>query len=96
MEIIDSFDTTIRAIGKDEAWLQRWIIEKPSRLGLGDIQIINHELRHYKNRGGKLDLLAYRADLDTYYEIELMLGECDSDHGFRTLDYWARVKIKKY
>ncbi len=95
MEIVDSIDTTLRAIGKDEAWLQKWLIEKPSRLGLGDIEIISHELRQYKNRGGRLDILAYRTDLDTYYEIELMLGECDSDHGFRALDYWARERLKK-
>lgn len=24
-----------------------------------------------------------------------MLGECDADHGFRTLDYWAREKVKR-
>ena len=24
-----------------------------------------------------------------------MLGECDADHGFRTLDYWARKRLKK-
>ncbi len=23
-----------------------------------------------------------------------MLGECDSDHGFRTLDYWARERLR--
>jgi hypothetical protein len=39
-------------------------------------------------------LLAYRGDVDTYYEIEVMLGECDADHGFRTLDYWARERLK--
>ena len=95
MEIVDSVETTLRAIGKDESWLQKWLLEKPSRLGLGDIEIIRHELRHYRNRGGRLDVLAYRGDLDTYYEIELMLGECDSDHGFRSLDYWARERLKK-
>ncbi|MEA3310472.1 MAG: hypothetical protein U9Q70_13320 [Chloroflexota bacterium] len=95
MKIIDSVDSTFRAIGKNESWLQEWLLEKPSRLGLGDIEIVSHELRHYKNRGGRLDVFAYRADLDTYYEIELMLGECDSDHGFRTLDYWARERLKR-
>jgi hypothetical protein len=94
MEIVDSLETTLRAIGKNEIWLQKWLLEKPSRLGLGDIEIIQQELRQYRNRGGRLDILAYRGDLDTYYEIELMLGECDSDHGFRTLDYWARERLK--
>ncbi|HEY6332184.1 MAG TPA: hypothetical protein VI756_22845 [Blastocatellia bacterium] len=94
MEILENSYTTLRAIGKDEVWLQRWIAEKPSRLGLGNLVIKNSELIHYKNKGGRLDLLAYRGDLDTYYEIEIMLGECDADHGFRTLDYWARERLK--
>lgn len=95
MQIVENSYTTLRAIGKDELWLQEWITEKPSRLGLGDLVIKNSELIHYKNKGGRLDLLAYRGALDTYYEIEVMLGECDADHGFRTLDYWARERLKK-
>jgi hypothetical protein len=94
MEIVENVYTTLRAIGKDEYWLHSWITEKPSRLGLGNLVIKNSELIHYKNKGGRLDLLAYRGDLDTYYEIEVMLGECDADHGFRTLDYWARERLK--
>jgi hypothetical protein len=94
MEIVESVYTTLRAIGKDEYWLQRWITEKPSRLGIGNLLIKSSELVHYKNRGGRLDFLAYRGDLDTYYEIEVMLGECDADHGFRILDYWARERLR--
>jgi hypothetical protein len=94
MNIVESTYTTLRAVAKDEVWLQKWITEKPARLGLGDITIKQCELTQYKNGGGRLDILAYRGDLDTYYEIELMLGECDSDHGFRTLDYWARERVK--
>ncbi|MBV9084403.1 MAG: hypothetical protein JOZ62_17145 [Acidobacteriaceae bacterium] len=45
-------------------------------------------------RGGRLDILAYDAALDTYYEVEVMLGQCDADHGFRALDYWARERIR--
>ena len=93
-QIIESATTSIRAIGRDEAWLHKWICEKPSRLGLGDLTIKHSELIHYKNKGGRLDILAYRGDLDTYYEIEVMLGECDSDHGFRALDYWARERLR--
>src|SRR5215216_1357199 len=94
MNIVESTFTSLRAIGKDERWLHQWIKEKPSRLGLGELTIERSELSHYKNRGGRLDILAYRADLDTYYEIEVMLGECDADHGFRTLDYWARERLR--
>jgi len=94
MELVSSKFISLREIGKDEHWLQKWIVDDPSRLGLGPVRIVNHELRQYGSRGGRLDILAYRADLDTYYEIEVMLGECDSDHGFRTLDYWARERLR--
>lgn len=93
-DIIDSGFVRLRDAGKDEAWLQRWIAEKPERLGLGQFEILDQELRQYGSRGGRLDILGYRRDLNTYYEIEVMLGECDADHGFRTLDYWARERIK--
>lgn len=94
MEIVENSRTTLRVIGKDEQWVHHWIKEKPSRLGLGDITIKASEVVHYRNRGGRLDILGYRGDLDAYYEIEVMLGECDADHGFRVLDYWARERLK--
>lgn len=81
-------------MGRDEYWLQKWIVESPARLGLGFLTIVTQELQHYGSKGGRLDILAYRSDLNTYYEIEVMLGECDADHGFRTLDYWARERLK--
>lgn len=94
VDIVDNINTTLRAIGKDEAWLHSWIVEKPRRLGLGDLEIKKAELTQYRNGGGRLDILAYRGDIDTFYEIEVMLGECDSDHGFRALDYWARERLR--
>ncbi len=62
MEIVDNTFTTLRAVGKDERWLQQWLIENPSRLGLGNITIKSSELRQYGAKGGRLDVLAYRAD----------------------------------
>lgn len=94
MEIVETTATTLRALDKDELWLHAWIKEKPARLGLGELTIKRSELIQYKNKGGRLDILAYRGDQDTYYEIEVMLGECDADHGFRVLDYWARERVK--
>jgi hypothetical protein len=94
MQVVKSSRTTIRAVGRDEKWLQDWLVEDPSRLGLGPVTIKAKELRHYVGKGGRLDVLAYNAALDTYYEIEIMLGECDSDHGFRVLDYWARERLR--
>lgn len=92
--IVASRLSTLRAIGRDEYWLQDSITRDPSLLGLGPVAIKAKELRQHSNRGGRLDILAYDAALDTYYEIEVMLGECDADHGFRTLDYWARERLR--
>jgi len=85
---------SINEAGKNEDWLHEWITKEPSRLGLGNIDIINEEVRQSKNGGGRLDILGLNRSSNTYYEIEVMLGECDSDHGFRVLDYWAREKVK--
>ena len=95
MDIVGSEPATLKAIGKDERWLQDWLCEDPSRLGLGSVLVKAKELRHFTGKGGRLDILAYSAALDTYYAVEVMLGECDADHGFRVLDYWARERLKK-
>lgn len=92
--IAPSVPTALRAIGRDEYWLQDWLVADPTRLGLGQISVKAKELRHYGAKGGRLDILAYDAALDTYYEVEVMLGECDADHGFRALDYWARERVR--
>ena len=93
-EICSSVLSTLKAVGRDEYWLQDWLVSDPTRLGLGQVTIKAKELRQYGSKGGRLDILAYDPALDTYYEIEVMLGECDADHGFRTLDYWARERAR--
>jgi hypothetical protein len=92
--ICSSVPTTLKVVGRDEYWLQDWIVADPKRLGLGQVVIKAKELRQHAGKGGRLDILAYDAALDTYYEVEVMLGECDADHGFRALDYWARERIR--
>jgi hypothetical protein len=94
ISIHPSHPTTLKATRHDEYWLQQWLIEDPSRLGIGKVVIKAKELRQYGSRGGRLDILAYDSALDTYYEVEVMLGECDADHGFRALDYWARERLR--
>lgn len=91
---LDNKIVSIRETDRDENWVHKWIADKPERLGLGPFEIVAQELHHYKNKGGRLDILGYNRPTNTYYEIEVMLGECDSDHGFRTLDYWARERAK--
>jgi hypothetical protein len=86
--------STLRAVGRDEYWLQESIAKDPNLLGLGPVTLKAKELRQHVNKGSRLNILAYDAALDTYYEVEVMLGECDADHGFRTLDYWARERLR--
>jgi hypothetical protein len=95
MAIHDNRTTSLKALGMNETWLRDWIEAEPARLGLGPLEIKAVEVQHSTKSGGRLDILAYRSDLDTYYEIELMLGEVNADHGFRCLDYWARERLKK-
>jgi hypothetical protein len=77
----------LRDLGYDEVWLQNWLAADPTRLGLGEVTILAQELT--SPRGGSLDILATSADGDTYYSIEVQLGEVDASHGFRVFDYWA-------
>jgi len=93
-KFVESRRISLNEAGKDENWLHQWIAEDPARLGIGVFDIENQEVRQVKNSGGRLDILGYNKGSKTYFEIEVMLGECDSDHGFRTLDYWAREKAK--
>lgn len=61
----------LRDLGYDEVWLQNWLAADPARLGLGEVRIVAQELT--APRGGSLDILA--ADGDTYYSVEVQLGE---------------------
>ena len=80
----------LRDLGYDEIWLQNWLATDPARLGLGEIQIVAQELS--APRGGSLDILA--RDGDTYYSVEVQLGEVDASHSFRVFDYWARNRMR--
>ena len=91
---LDNKLVSVKETGRNEDWVHSWIVEKPERLGIGPFEIIAQEVHHYKSKGGRLDILGYSRPTNTYYEIEVMLGECDADHGFRVLDYWARERTK--
>jgi hypothetical protein len=81
----------LKAIGLDEHWLQDWLVSDPRRFGLGDLKIVEQEQTQFG--GGVLDILATSGD--TYYSIEVQLGEVDASHGFRVFDYWARNRRKQ-
>ncbi|KXO77719.1 hypothetical protein [Brucella anthropi] len=81
---------SIRASGKDERWLQDLIWNDPSILGLGDLEGVQKERR--QPTGGRLDILLKRAEDDTMFEVEIMLGETDETHIVRTIEYWDAEK----
>lgn len=72
--------------------LEQYIINNPSILSLGDISIINSQL---KQEYGILDILAYDSISNIYYEIEIMLGDADSRHITHILEYWSIERCDK-
>lgn len=78
----------LKDVGRDEHWLQDWLSEDLSRLGLGSLRLIEQE--QPQAGGGNLDILASTGDI--YYSVEVQLGEVDASHSFRVFDYWARNK----
>jgi hypothetical protein len=75
----------LKDLGYDEIWLQNWLATDPTRLGLGEVTVVAQELT--SPGGGSLDILATAGD--TYYSVEVQLGEVDASHSFRVFDYWA-------
>jgi hypothetical protein len=92
LPIVAAHASSLRGLGYDERWLQDWLAADPSRLGLGDVSVIDQE--QGQAAGGLLDLLALDHGNDTYYSIEVQLGEIDASHGFRVFDYWARNRAR--
>jgi hypothetical protein len=76
----------LRSLGLDEKWLQARILDDPSLLGLGDLEIAARE--HRQPIGGRIDFLMRDSEAETYYEVEIMLGTLDESHIIRTFEYW--------
>lgn len=89
MEIKPLTLKSIRECGKDEYWLQDYICETPSALGLGDLEVVAKEKS--QKGGGRLDILLRNEDED-FFEVEVMLGETDESHIIRTIEYWDLEK----
>lgn len=93
MQEIKTLDLiSIRDHGLDEYWLQDYICQNPSCLGLGDIELVSREKK--QSSGGRLDILMKGSD-EELYEIEVMLGETDETHIIRTIEYWDIEKKKR-
>jgi len=84
---------SIRECGYDEFWLQDQIVENPSCLQLGELEVISRERQ--QTSGGRLDILLKDPEDDSMYEVEVMLGETDETHIIRTIEYWDNEKRKR-
>ncbi len=69
-----------------EKWLQERILEDPSLLGFGPLNVRASEKTLPK--GGRLDLLLSDSETGTRYEVELQLGATDESHIIRAIEYW--------
>ena len=80
----------------DERWLHEQLIEDPSLLGLGDLDVRDSE--RSQPSGGRLDLLLSDPDSLRRYEVELQLGAVDESHLIRTIEYWdiERTRYRQY
>ena len=77
----------------DERWLHEQLKERPSLLGLGDLDVRDSERQ--QPSGGRLDLLLTDPERVTRYEVEIQLGATDESHIIRTIEYWD-IERKRY
>ena len=77
----------------NEGWLRDRIVDDPSILGLGEVEV--REVEKALPKAGRLDILLRDPETSKRYEVELMLGPTDESHIIRTLEYWD-VERKRY
>jgi hypothetical protein len=88
--IVSGAPASVAGLGKDEAWLQGWLKEQPSRLGLGELTVADAD--PVQDEDGNPAFLA--ADEDRYFSVDVRLGEVEASHGFAVLDNWARNRVR--
>jgi hypothetical protein len=77
----------------NERWLQDRIVDDPSLLGLGDLQLKGIEVA--QPGAGRLDLMLSDPDEGVRYEVEIQLGATDESHIVRTIEYWD-IERRRY
>ena len=93
MEYREHKIVALREVGKDEKWLQNEVARNPSILGLGDLVLFKKELK--QNNGGRLDMILTDPENESLFEIEIQLGETDTSHIVRTIEYWD-IETRRY
>jgi hypothetical protein len=84
---------SLRSVGVDEAYLEKFIDADPTVLGLGEVTVVERQRRQEK--AGRLDLLLQDDSGEIRYEVELMLGSVDESHLIRTIEYWD-IERRRY
>lgn len=76
-----------------EAWVRDRIVDDPSILGLGELDV--KDVERLQPKAGRLDLLLHDPENDKRYEVEIMLGRADETHIIRCIEYWD-IERKRY
>lgn len=76
-----------------EKWLEDQIVENPSLLKLGEVEVRGRQ--RMQPRAGRLDLLLEDTESRKRYEVELQLGKTDESHIIRAIEYWD-IERKRY
>ncbi|MDQ7839461.1 MAG: hypothetical protein RDU83_00360 [bacterium] len=76
-----------------EKWLEDQIVENPSLLNLGEVEVRGRQ--RAQPRAGRLDLLLEDAESRKRYKVELQLGKTDESHIIRAIEYWD-IERKRY
>lgn len=69
-----------------ERWVEDQLVEDPSLLRLGEVEIRGRQRNQPK--AGRLDLLLENTESKKRYEVELQLGKTDESHVIRAVEYW--------
>ena len=77
----------------DEPYIQEYIANDPSVLGLGDVIVKVKE--KIQPKAGRLDFLLQDSEENRRYEVEIQLGKTDESHIIRTIEYWDNER-KRY
>ena len=77
----------------NESILRDMIINDPTILGLGEIEVKDKE--RMQSGAGRLDILLRDPESEERYEVELQLGKTDESHIIRCLEYWD-IERRRY
>jgi hypothetical protein len=83
--VVSGAMSSLADLGRDEAWLQGWLRDQPSRLGLGELKVAEGE--PVQDDDGNPAFVA--IDGERSFCVDVRLGELDASQGFSVLHNWA-------